>query len=438
MSEPMVFEFKARRQALLAKMQDNSLAVIPSAHLHMRNGDAEFPFRQNSDFFYLSGFVEESSVLVLVNKAGEHSSILFCQAKDKASEIWTGYRLGPDAAPAQLHVDQALDIAELADKLPEFMSDLDAVYSYWGQDTQWDQTLFTAIDKVKAKARTGVVAPNAMVSISPMLTEMRLIKDAAEIQTMRTAAQVSAQAHIEAMKMAKPGVFEYQLEGQIRHYCAMQGMRFDAYQSIEGSGDNACILHYSANDQQIADGDLILIDAGCEHNHYASDITRTFPANGKFSEPQKAIYQIVLDAQLAAIKQVKPGNAYEQIHQAALRVITQGLMDLGLLNGELDALIKDEAYKPFYMHGTGHWLGLDVHDVGVYKIDGQSRALQAGMVLTVEPGIYIAPDNDTVDKKWRGIGVRIEDDVLVTDEGHEILSKAVPKSIVEIEALMAG
>lgn len=433
-----MFDFDKRRQTLLATMTANSIAIICSERLHLRNGDAEYPFRQRSDFFYLSGFTEDNSVLVLVKKADTSHSVLFCQAKDKASEIWTGYRLGPQAAPGQLSIDHAFARSELEVQLPELMMDVQAVYGYWGRDASWDKTLFAAIDKVKLKARTGVVAPTALIAIEPLLHEMRLIKDEFEIQCMRKAAQVSAGAHVEAMKMAKPGVYEYQLEGQMRHYCAMQGMRFDAYTSIVGSGENACILHYSANDQKIADGDLILIDAGCENNHYASDITRTFPANGRFSAPQATIYQIVLNAQLAAIAQVKPGNAYEQIHNAALRVITQGLIDLGLLSGQLDILIKDESYKAFYMHGTGHWLGLDVHDVGLYKLDGQSRALRAGMVLTVEPGIYIAPDNDAVDKKWRGIGIRIEDDVLVTDEGHEILSKDVPKSIADIEALMAG
>ena len=432
-----MLNFAEQRQVLLQNMANNSVAIIPSAQLQVRNRDAEFPFRQDSDFFYLTGFTEDNAVLVLVKKDDKTLSLLFCQPKVKEMEIWTGFRLGPDAAINALEVEQAYPIEDLSARLPDLMANCEHVYAHWGAHKKWDESIIEAIEKVKQKVRTGITAPTAMLALEPLLHEQRLIKSQAEIDLMHKAAKISAQAHIKAMKMVKPGMFEYMLEGEIRHYCAMQGARFDAYSSIVGSGDNACILHYTANDQEINDGDLILIDAGCEINHYASDITRTFPANGKFSPEQKALYQVVLDAQLAAIEQVKPGNHFNQPHEIALQVITQGLVDLGLLKGNVQELIESEAYKPFYMHKTGHWLGLDVHDVGAYKVQGQWRELEAGIVLTVEPGIYVAVDDTSVDEKWRGIGIRIEDDVLVTDVGHLVLSQDVPKSISDIEALMA-
>ena len=429
--------FIQHRDALFSKMAENSLAVIPSADIHLRNRDADFPFRQSSDLFYLTGFIEDTACLVLQKKAGVCQSVLFCQAKVKEMEIWTGYRLGPEAAIDALGLTDAFSYAALHEKLPDLMADCDQVYAAWGSDKAWDARLIEAIEKVKLKARTGVQAPTAMQAIEPLLHELRLIKDDAEIEVMAKAADISAHAHIAAMQQVKPGMFEYQLEGTIRNYCAQQGSRFDAYTSIVGSGENACILHYTANDQKIKDGDLILIDAGCEVNHYASDITRTFPANGRFSAEQKALYQLVLDAQFAAIDAVKPGNHFNQPHEVVLQILTAGLVDLGLLEGDVATLIEKEAYKPFYMHRTSHWLGMDVHDVGAYKVDGNWRELQPGMVLTIEPGLYIAPDDESVDAKWRGIGIRIEDDVLVTDEGHRVLSAHVPKTIEEIERLMA-
>jgi Xaa-Pro aminopeptidase len=430
--------FGLNRQALLQNMANNSVAIIPSAALKVRNRDCEFPFRQNSDFFYLSGFTEDDALLVLRKTDDKSESILFCQSKNKEMEIWTGFRLGPGAAVDALKVDRAFATSELSSRLPELLADIQNVYALWGSDKEWDQTFIQAIERVKLKVRTGIIAPTGMLALEPILHEQRLIKSDAEIEFMTKAAQISAQAHIKAMKLVKPGMFEYMLEGEIRHHCAMQGSRFDAYTSIVGSGENACILHYNNNDEKINDGDLILIDAGCEVNHYASDITRTFPANGIFSPEQRALYQIVLDAQLAGIEQVQPGNDYNAPHEAVLKVITQGLVDLGLLKGEVSELIGQEAYKPFFMHKTGHWLGLDVHDVGAYKIKGQWRDLQPGMLLTVEPGIYVAVDELTVDKKWRGIGIRIEDDILVTDTGHKVLSIDVPKSIDDIEMLMAA
>jgi Xaa-Pro aminopeptidase len=436
-----MLNFSNHRHALLQAMNDNSIVVIPSAQLHIRNRDAEFPFRQSSDFFYLTGFTEDNACLVLTKKLNvktnkiEQQAILFCQPKVKEMEIWTGYRLGPDAAIPELSMDQAFAIEELDKQLPNLMSDCEQVYGLWGSDKEWDQTLISAIERVKLKARTGVSAPTAMLAVEPLLHELRLIKSDAEIALMKTAADLSAQAHINAMEAVTPGMYEYQLEGLMRNHCAQNGSRFDAYTSIVGSGHNACILHYNDNNQEIKDGDLILIDAGCEINHYASDITRTFPANGKFSNEQKALYQVVLDSQLAAIATVKPGNTFNHPHEAALKVLTQGLVDLGLLKGDVETLIEKEAYKPFYMHKTGHWIGLDVHDVGIYKIKGQWRELKPGMVLTVEPGLYVAPDDTSVDEKWRGIGIRIEDDILVTQTGHQVLSENVPKSVADVEAL---
>jgi len=431
-------DFSQNRHTLLQNMVMDSVAIIPAASLKVRNRDAEFPFRQDSDFFYLSGFTEDGAVLVLRKTAEKSETLLFCQSKDKEMEIWTGFRLGPDAAVDALQIQGAFSIQEIDQKLPTLLADIQCVYALWGNDKEWDQKFIQAIERIKLKVRTGITAPTSMLALEPLLHEQRLIKSSAEISLMSQAAKTSAQAHIKAMELVKPGMFEYMLEGEIRHHCAMHGSRFDAYSSIVGSGENACILHYTHNDAQIKDGDLILIDAGCEVNHYASDITRTFPANGKFSPQQKALYQIVLDAQYAAIEQIKPGNHFNDPHEAALKVITQGLVELGLLTGEVDELIEKEAYKPFYMHKTGHWLGLDVHDVGAYKIKGEWRVFEAGMVLTAEPGIYVAVDEESVDKKWRGIGIRIEDDVLVTDTGHEVLSKDVPKSIDAIEALMSA
>ena len=433
-----VQDFAQHRNNLLTNMQDNSVAVIPSSALQQRNRDVDFPLRQDSDFFYLTGFTEDNACLVLIKKKGDTRVELFCQPKIKEQEIWEGIRLGPEAAVEKLALDEAHPIDDLAETLPKLMEDTDAVYAAWGAKKPWDEKLIGAIERTKLKVRTGITAPTAMLAIEPLLHEMRLIKTDGEIALMSEAAELSAQAHIKAMEAVKPGMPEYQLESIIEHHCAMAGGRTMAYPSIVGSGDNACILHYTENDQIINEGDLILIDAGCEINHYASDITRTFPATGKFSDEQKALYQIVLDAQLAAIEAVKPGNHFNHPHEAALTVITQGLVDHGLLDGDVEKLIEDEAYKPFYMHKTGHWLGLDVHDVGQYKQDGDWRTLQPGMVLTVEPGIYVAPDEESVDAKWRGIGIRIEDDVLVTAKGNRVLTKSVPKSVADIEALMAG
>lgn len=430
-------EFKARRSRLLAALPAGSVLLLPSAAHKIRNRDAEYPFRQDSDFFYLTGFKEDNALLVLSNKNGQNSCWLFCQPKNPEMELWTGKRLGTDVAPATLGVDAAFDIAELDNKLADILADTQHFFACWGKDSEWDKRYLHALGQVKNMARRGISAPQHMDALEPVLHNMRLLKDEFEIKRMRRAAQISAAGHMRMMQVCTPGMAEYQLESVFIAHCLEQGARFQAYNPIVGAGENACILHYNDNDQPLKNGDLVLIDAGCEWDHYASDITRTFPASGKFSPEQQALYQICLDAQYAAIAQVAPGKHFNQPHEAAVEVICAGLLQLGLLQGELQDIIKNETYKTFYMHRTSHWLGMDVHDVGDYKLAGQWRELQPGMLLTIEPGIYVAPDNMAVDARWRGIGIRIEDDVLVTDAGHEVLTAGVVKSVADIETLMA-
>lgn len=445
-------EYPLRRQRLLEQLHPNSIALIPSAAASVRNGDVEHPFRQDSDFYYLTGFAEEQALLVLVKSDDSSSVLIFCQDKIVEQEIWTGRRLGAMAAPKQLQLDQAYTIDQVDDIMPDLLDGKQRIYTSLGANAAFDAQVLHWLNLVKQKVRTGSTAPHEFSTLEHLLHEMRLIKSDAEINQMQHAADISANAHSQAMRCVAPGMFEYQLEAEINHVFMQAGSRWPAYPSIVGSGDNGCILHYTANTQRINDGDLILIDAGCELDYYASDITRTFPANGRFSEPQAALYQLVLDAQKQAIAAVKPSNHWDQPHQAALQVLTKGLVKLGLI--KLDAkyaeqrdnpspqlveeLIEQQAYKPFYMHKTGHWLGMDVHDVGDYRVNGEWRSLQPGMVMTVEPGIYVAPDNEDVDACWRGIGIRIEDDVVVTNDGCHVLTDGVVKEISDIEALMAG
>lgn len=430
-------EYARRRQQLMAAMSPNSIAIIPSAPLTTRNRDVEHPFRQDSDFYYLSGFAEEHAVLVLVPGREHGEYVLFCQEKIKEQEIWTGRRVGPEAAPEVLGADDAFPITDIDDILPGLLEGKDRIYASLGVRQDFDHQLMQWVNHIKTQVRNGATPPREFSALDHLLHEMRLIKSAAEIAVMKEAAEVSAEAHKRAMQMVKPGMMEYQLEAEILRTFMAAGSRWPAYPSIVGSGENACILHYTQNTEQIKDGDLILIDAGCELDYYAADITRTFPANGKFSDPQKELYQLVLDAQIAAIEQVKPGNHWNQPHEAAVKVLVDGLLELGLLDGDVDEIIKEEKYRQFYMHKTGHWLGMDVHDVGEYRIDGEWRELEPGMVLTIEPGLYVSPDDETVDEQWRGIGIRIEDDVVVTKEGCQVLTVDVPKAIDAIEDLMA-
>jgi len=429
-------EFARRRQQFLRMIGVGNIAVFASASVLMRNNDVEFPFRQNSDFFYLSGFDEPESVIVFVpgRKQGEY--ILFCREFNEKTALWVGANAGLDGAIKDYAVDDAFPIDDIDDILPGLLENKNCLYFPMGAQPDFDQKLMDWSQQVRSRSRAGVSAPAEFISSDHLLHEMRLIKSAYEIKQMKKAAKISVGAHIKAMQSCRVGMYEYQVEANIKYHFMNEGAQQEAYPAIVGGGGNGCVLHYIDNNAVLKEGDLLLIDAGCEWQKYASDITRTFPVNGVFSDEQKALYQLVLDAQYAAIEQVQPGHHWNDPHDAAIKVLTQGLVALGLLKGQVSTLIKNEAYKPYYMHRTGHWLGMDVHDVGDYKLDNQWRLLEPGMVLTVEPGLYIQPDAKEVDEKWRGIGIRIEDDVLVTKKGHEVLTEATPKEVIDIERLM--
>ena len=429
-------EFARRRKNLMGMMDKHTIAIIPGAREVTRSRDTEYPFRQNSDLFYLTGFEEPDAVLVLVPGRRQGQVVLFCRERDPDVELWNGYRLGPEGAVAYLGVDDAFPIDDLDEILPGLIEGTQRIYYSMGHDDVFDQRVMGWVNQIRKLVRTGAAPPADFTDLAFLLHEQRLIKSAAEVRVMRKAGEISAAAHVRAMQECQPGRYEYHLEAAIQHTFAEHGARFPAYNSIVGSGANACVLHYTENASKMRAGDLVLIDAGCEYQGYAADITRTFPVSGQFSNEQRAIYDVVLEAQRAAIAKVRPGNTWNQPHDATVRVITRGLIKLGLLRGKERELIKAEAYRDFYMHRAGHWLGLDVHDVGEYRVDGRWRQLEPGMVLTIEPGIYIAADNTKVPKRWRGIGVRIEDDVVVTEQGCDVLTGDVPKRADEIEALM--
>lgn len=431
-------EFAERRKRLMEQMADNSIAILPSATETIRNNDVHHRFRQNSDFMYLTGFREPDAVLVLMPGREQGEYVLFVRDKDPAREIWDGYRAGPDGAVEQYQADDAFPIDDIDDILPGLMEGRSRVYSQMGVDGDFDHQLMTWVNQIRAKVRTGAQPPEDFSDMSHLLHDLRLFKSKQEIALMREAAKISARAHTRAMKACKPGMMEYQLQAEIEHECMMAGSPWPAYPAIVGSGDNACILHYIENTAKIKDGDLVLIDAGCELEYYASDITRTFPANGHFSTEQRAIYDLVLKAQYASIEAVRPGQPWIAPHETTVRVLVEGLVELGLLDGQVDDLISSNAYSPFFMHKTGHWLGMDVHDVGDYKVGGEWRVMEPGMVMTIEPGLYISPHNTNVEERWRGIGVRIEDDVVVTKDGCEVLTQDVVKDPADIEALMKG
>ena len=430
-------EAARRRKELMQQMEPNSIALLCAAPLTTRSNDTEYLYRQNSDFYYMTGFVEHDAVLALIPGRKQGEVVLFCQEKDKTRELWTGILMGPEQAIKQLKIDDAFPIGDIDDILPGLIEGRERVYSSMGKDQRFDQRVMDWVKVVRGKARQGAQPPGEFLVLDQLLNEMRLIKSAMEIKLMEKAGVISAEAHKRAMAICRPGLKEYELEAEIVHEFMRSGSRAPAYNNIVAAGKNACILHYIENDSTIKDGDLVLIDAGCEYEYYAADITRTFPANGVFSKEQKALYEICLDAQLQAIAAVQPGAPWDGPHNVTVEVITTGLVALGLLKGDVQALIKSEAYKDFYMHRAGHWLGIDVHDVGDYKIEGKWRLMEPGMVTTIEPGIYVAPDNTNVDKKWRGIGIRIEDDVVVTRTGDRVLSDGVPKTIEGIERLMA-
>ncbi len=431
-------EFARRRRDLMAMMGRDSIAIITAARERTRSRDTRYPYRQDSDFYYLSGFPEPEAVLVLIPGRRHGQFVLFCRERDRAREIWDGYRAGPAGACENYAADDAFPIDDIDDILPGLLEGRERVYYAVGKDEEFDRHLMGWINDIRSRARSGAVPPGEFVDMDHLLHEMRLFKSAAELKIMARAGKISARAHCRAMRVARPGMFEYQLQAEIEHEFAFAGARNPAYSSIVGGGANGCVLHYVENNAVLNSGDLVLIDAGCELEHYAADITRTFPVSGKFSAEQKAIYDIVLEAQLEAIKAARAGHHWDAPHQATVRVITEGLVDLGLLKGKVKDLVARGAYAEFYMHRAGHWLGMDVHDVGDYKVDGHWRLLEPGMVMTVEPGIYIAPDNRKVAKKWRGIGIRIEDDVAIGKQGPQVLTADVPKTVPDIEALMAG
>jgi Xaa-Pro aminopeptidase len=410
----------------------SAVAVLPAAPVFVRNNDVDHEYRQDSDFFYLTGFDEPESVLVL--DAQERKVTLFVRPRDREREVWDGPRAGVDGAKLQFGAHDAFVVSELDEKLPNLLQNRRRIYYRLGASRRFDERLLSAVDRVRARQRTGASAPTEIVDPGAVLHEMRLRKSPVEVETMRTAARITREAHELAMQRTRPGMHEYEVEALLLDTFRRHGSERPAYGSIVGSGPNACVLHYRKNDRRIDGGELLLIDAGCEYGYYASDVTRTFPVGRAFSREQQAIYELVLEAQLEGIAATRPGATLDGIHKLSVDVVTRGLVRLGLLQGDLEKLVEAETYKRFFMHRTSHWLGMDVHDVGAYYEAGKPRQLEPGMVLTVEPGIYIAPDDDSVPPAWRGIGVRIEDDVLVTTSVPEVLTAGIPKTVEEVLA----
>ena len=434
----MQAEYLQRREQLMSKIGTGT-AVFRSAPVAVMHNNVEYAFRQDSDFLYLTGFNEPEAVAVLAPHHSEHRFVLFVQPKEREKEIWTGYRCGVEGAKDLFGADEAYPIAELDEKLPQYLEKADRIYYHLGRDLAFNETLLKHWQRLMATYPKRGTGPIAIEDTGPTLHSMRQVKSQAELELMRIAAAISVEAHKYAQEITEPGRYEYEIQAEMERLFRLRGGIGPAYPSIVASGSNACVLHYIENNRQMQDNELLLIDAGCAYGYYNADITRTFPVGGKFTSEQKDLYEIVLSAQSSAIAQVQPGNPYNSIHDTAVRVITEGLVELGILKGEIDKLIEEEKYKPFYMHRTGHWLGLDVHDVGVYQHGESAQILQPGQVLTVEPGLYIVPDTKPaedqpeIDPRWSGIGIRIEDDVLVTATGHEVLTAGVPKAIQELE-----
>jgi Xaa-Pro aminopeptidase len=429
-------EFARRRKQLMRMVGKGGIVILPSAPIRKRSRDTEYIFRQDSDFYYLTGFAEPDAVAVLVPGRAQGEFVLFCRERDKTRELWDGVRQGPEGAVANLGADDAFPIEDIDDILPGLMESCERVYYTMGMYADFDDRIADWVNSLRSGLSKGVHTPQEFVALDHLLHDMRLYKSRAEISAMRRSAKVAVAAHKRAMQMTRPGLYEYEVEAEFRHEFRRNNA-WVSYSPIVGGGANACTLHYVENNCELRDGDLLLIDAGCELDYYASDITRTFPVNGKFTPEQRAVYEIVLDAQLAAIDKMFKGNHWNDPHDAAVRVITKGLKKLGLLDGTLPKLIKDEAYKEFYMHRTGHWLGMDVHDVGDYKVGDEWRMLENGMVMTVEPGIYIS-NSRKVAARFRNIGVRIEDDVAITSKGPDVLTKGLVKEADDIEKLMAA
>jgi Xaa-Pro aminopeptidase len=417
-------------------LMGEGIAIIPTASAAQRNSDVQYPFRPDSDFYYVTHFPEPDAVAVLVPGRAQGEFVMFCRERDPEQEAWHGKRAGLEGACQYYGADDAFPIDDIADILPGLLENQPKIYCNLGRYKVFDEQLLRWVSEVKSKVRAGISAPEELVDLGHILHELRLIKQREEVRHMKRAAEVSAKAHCRAMMTCQPGMTERQVQAELEYEFGRGGARTWAYPSIVAGGANACILHYTENSDVLVDGDLLLIDAGAEIDCYAADITRTFPVNGRFTAEQKALYEVVLEAQLAAIASVKPGRCWNDPHDAAVAVLTEGLIDLGLLSGNANERIEDNSYRRFYMHRTGHWLGLDVHDVGDYKINNEWRLLESGMALTVEPGLYIAPAKD-IDLCWHNIGIRIEDDVLVTAKGHEVLTGGAPKLPVEVEALMA-
>ncbi len=429
-------EYIRRRKQLMRIIGDDAICIVPAAPERVRSNDSHYPYRQDSDFQYLSGFPEPEAVLALIPGRSHGEVILFCRERDAEREAWDGSRAGTEGAVADYGMDDAFPIGDIDDILPGMIEGRSRVYYHFGRDAEFDVKLIGWVNRVREQIRQGARAPHEFVALGHILHDLRLYKTRAELRVMRKAAKIASEAHLRAMRATRAGLNEHEIEAELLHTFRRHGA-VPSYEPIVGGGANGCVLHYRANNAPLRDGDLLLIDAGAEFECYASDITRTFPVNGKFSPAQRALYDIVLAAQRAAIAEVRAGRPFIAYHDAAVRVITAGLIKLGLLKGSVDRNIRDGAFKRFYMHKTGHWLGLDVHDVGDYRVDGEYRELEPGMVVTVEPGIYVAADAKGVGAQWRGIGIRIEDDIVVTRGEPEVLTAAVTRDPDEIEALMA-
>ncbi len=427
-------EFARRRRAVMEEMGEGSIAILPAAPVRTRNRDVEYPYRQDSDFYYVTGFEEPEAVAVLVpgRKRGEY--ILFCRERDPEMELWNGVRSGLEGACEDYGADDAFPIGDVDDIIPGLLENQSRVYYAMGYYPDFDQRMIGWVNRVRTRSKAGVSSSADIVALDNVLHEMRLMKSKAEVRAMTRAMEISCSAHVRAMGACRPGMGEYEVEAEINYEFMRGGSRRAAYPSIVAGGANACVLHYTENRDTLRDGDLLLIDAGAEYDYYAADITRTFPVNGRFSKSQRALYEVVLEAQAAAIEQVQPGNHWNEPHEAAVEVLAQGLVALGLIKGRASTIIKKGRYRKFYVHRTGHWLGMDVHDVGDYKIGGEWRVLEPGMVMTVEPGLYVAAGDKQVARKWWNIGIRIEDDILVTRNGNKVLTAAVPKSVADIEA----
>lgn len=422
----------------MRRMEPNSVAILPSAPEARRSNDTEYRYRQNSDFLYLTGFNEPQAIAVIAPSHDESKYTLFVRPRDPEREVWDGRRAGLEGAKDAYGADAAYTFAEFKEKLGDLLNGARNLYYRLGDgNPELDSAVISQIARMRSMGRRGVEAPRTIIDPGALLHEMRLFKTEEEIALMQRASDIASEAHREAMKQARPGMKEYEIEALVEYIFRRNGAAAPAYSSIVGSGANATILHYINNDAELKDGELLLIDAGAEYEGYASDITRTFPVNGRFTEAQRDIYELVLDCQEQCIRMVAPGVTFDEMHQRSVEILTEGMTRLGLLEGDPKKLIEEEAYKKFYMHRLGHYLGIDVHDVGRYHNDGESRPVEAGMVMTVEPGLYIAADSENIPDKYRGIGVRIEDDVLVTPDGHRILTEKAPKQLAEIEELMA-